>query len=642
MSRRTIISVDFETDAIESRPAYPPRPVGVAIHGKALKRLTGTAPGYFAWGHPIGNNVAENDARRLLQRLWSDPNVELVFHHAKFDLDVAETHLGLKLPSWHRFHDTLLLAFLEDPHSSHFGLKQLAERHLGIAPEERDRLRDWIVENVPEARAKRSAWGAYIAKAPGTIVAPYAFGDTTRTTALFERLFGSVVLRRGMTAAYDRERKLLPLLLGAERRGVPVDAPALRRDLPELRATLERADAWVRRRLKAPGLDLDSKDDLADALDRAGVMSHWSQTKTGKRSTSKASIADGLADRLLLGMLTYRGAFATIIRTFLEKWLTAAERSPDGLTAYVSWNQVRQSHHASGEADAGARTGRLSSNPNFQNVPVETSPNYEAIQKLYNEEKLAKLLPAFPLARRYIAARPGRLLIDRDYSQQELRILGHYEGGVLAEAYRADPWLDVHTWAQKMINMKLGTSFSRRPVKDVGFGLIYGMGLDKLAKKTSTDVETAKTLRTAYLDVAPGIKMLNAEFKRRAVAKLPIRTWGGREYFVEPPRIIEGRVRTFEYKLINQLIQGSAADCTKESIILLHEHPKWEADFVLTVHDENLAEADRANAKVQLLVMREAMEAVAFDVPMLSEGELGRCWSELKEFDTAATRKKGK
>jgi DNA polymerase-1 len=193
-----------------------------------------------------------------------------------------------------------------------------------------------------------------------------------------------------------------------------------------------------------------------------------------------------------------------------------------------------------------------------------------------------------------------------------------------------------------MINGMLGTSFSRRPIKDTGFGLIYGMGLDKLAFKTGTDKDTAKTIRDAYLEIAPGIKNLSREFKRRAAAKEPIRTWGDREYFVEPPAVRNGRLMQFDYKLLNILIQGSAADCTKDAIIILHDDPRWhrlDAWFDVQVHDELLGEAAKAAAREAMVVMREAMESVEFDVPMLSEGEWGRAWASLDEFDDGRRKK---
>ena len=55
------IVADFETEAIEPRPYYPPRPVGVAI------RWPGRKTQYHAWGHPTENNCTFDDARRRLR-----------------------------------------------------------------------------------------------------------------------------------------------------------------------------------------------------------------------------------------------------------------------------------------------------------------------------------------------------------------------------------------------------------------------------------------------------------------------------------------------------------------------------------------------------------------------------------------------
>lgn len=628
MSRRRLVAFDFESKEIQRRPDYPPEPVGFGIASDAPIGGGLGKKAYVSWGHPSGNSHSKADAKRIMLGLWKDPDVELVFHHGKFDQDVGES-VGLPRLPHHRAHDTLFSSFLVDPHSPHLGLKQLAERHLGMDLSDYDELRDWLMANV--AGCTKSNWGAHISKAPAELAAARGMGDVERTLKLHRKVYGEVE-KRSMVGAYDRERRLLPILIDAERRGMPVDLAALERDVPILEAYLEELDAMIRKRASAPGLDVDKKDQLADALDAAGLMTSWKYTRTGKRSVARDSILEGLGDRSLLALLVYRGGFATVVRTFLRPWLDVAART--GGVVHASWNQTRQSHSADGESDAGARTGRLSSNPNLMNVPTEASPNYERIVKLVLEAKL-KLKP-FPLVRNYVAAARGKKLVNRDYNQQELRILGHYEDGALAQAYRDDPWLDVHTWAQGLINGMLGTNFSRRPIKDTGFGLIYGMGVPKLAKKTGTDTETAKTIRDAYLAIAPGIDAMQKEFKRRAAAKLPIRTWGGREYHVEAPRVHEGRWMSFEYKLLNYLIQGSASDCTKQAVINLHDAPKWAragGEFCVQVHDELLGSAPAGSAREAMDAMREAMEAVTFDVPMLSEGEWGRAWGSLDDFD---------
>jgi DNA polymerase-1 len=393
-------------------------------------------------------------------------------------------------------------------------------------------------------------------------------------------------------------------------------------------------DNLIRKRLRAPKLDVAKGAELAEAMLKADVMKSWKTTKTGKLSTAKDALLEGISDKKLLALLLYRGALATCVQTFMRVWLRQAEET--GGTIHTKWNQVRQSD-ADGDL-TGARTGRLSSSPNWQNIPVKTSPNYVRLVNLLKECGLLDKLAPFPMVRSYLSPDPGGIFLNRDYSQQEVRLLGHYEGGVLAEQYNNNPWLDVHDLAMVLINDMLGTNFIRRVVKDVGFGLIYGMGADLLAKKTEQDVITAKSLRKAYLEIFPGLGELEKSIKARALEGKPIRTWGGREYYVEEPRYVEKfkRWMTFEYKLLNMLIQGSAADNTKEATINYHEHPKRRARFLLTVHDEFLASTKSKkpqHIKEQMAVMKESMEDVKLEVPMLSEGEYGTDWSNLKTFD---------
>ena len=102
------ITIDFETLKITNRPVYPPVPVGVSI-----KRYKKPAR-YYAWGHLTNNNATWGEARHALEEVWGNPE-GLLFQNGKFDIDVAEVHMGLKCPKWDRIHDTMFLLFLDDP-----------------------------------------------------------------------------------------------------------------------------------------------------------------------------------------------------------------------------------------------------------------------------------------------------------------------------------------------------------------------------------------------------------------------------------------------------------------------------------------------------------------------------------------------
>jgi DNA polymerase I-like protein with 3'-5' exonuclease and polymerase domains len=135
-------------------------------------------------------------------------------------------------------------------------------------------------------------------------------------------------------------------------------------------------------------------------------------------------------------------------------------------------------------------------------------------------------------------------------------------------------------------------------------------------------------LKAFHNKALPGREILNEEIKRIVRRGEPIRTWGGRLYFVEPPRMVEGRMRNFEYKLINYYCQGSAADLTKEAIIAWNSI-KRDSRFLVTVYDEINITSPLETKHREMNLLREAMEAPRLSVPMLSSGKEGMNWGDL-------------
>jgi DNA polymerase I-like protein with 3'-5' exonuclease and polymerase domains len=633
-------TVDFETFGIEGRPDYPPAPVGVSI------KKWGKAPRYYAWGHPTENNCTQAQAVKALQEAYACPD-GVLFHNGRFDTDVAEVHLGLPVPSWERYHDTLFLLFLDNPHSFNLGLKPNAKSYLGMEPEERDAVVDWLLEHQPlkaqgvritksKDRKSKHPAGKYIALAPGKLVGDYANGDVIRTEGLFAHLWKKTVIDRQMGAAYDRERKLMPIFLDMERRGLRVDLARLEHDVALYTGWQRRLDAWLLKRLACdPNTNLDSDDQLYAILMELDLLDlgKMGRTKTGKVSLNGISLAAGLKDPLLASVLRYRTQLGTCMGTFMRPWLEVARRS--GGLIFTQWNQVRS-------PDGGTRTGRLSSSgPNFQNIPKEFEKLFDGVDE--KGRALPKCpwkdLPPLPLCRSYVVPYyPDHVLADRDYSQQEPRILAHFEDGELMVQYTENPWIDYHDNAKEQLERVFKRPFKRKPVKNINLGIIYGQGIASLAVKNGETFEDTQTLQRAVLNLYPGLKDLRDSMKLRARAQEPIRTWGGREYYCEPPRVIDGQLRTFDYKMVNVLIQGSAADCTKEAIIRFYavKEPHWIV--LLQVHDELLLSVPAEELVWALEVLRATMESVEFDVKILSEGSWSdRNWAALVDYD-----KKGK
>lgn len=627
MKLKDYYTIDFETEKIESRPKYPPVPGGVSVKRK------GKTPRYFAWGHDTKNNCTKSQAIDAVRDVYRS-GLPLLFQNGSFDVDVADVHFRLKPPQWDRIHDTLYLLFLNNPHARSLSLKPSAEEILGMKPEERDAVFDWMVDHGILKKDQKKRVGEHFMRAPGDLVGRYSNGDTIRTEKLFDHLLPK--MDEGMLKAYDRERRLMPILLRNEKEGMRVDVRKLEKDVKKYEKAQRTTDKWLRKRLKAPDLNLNSDAELVEALDRAGVVKQWAKTKSGKRSTSKKNMTvDLFKDKRVYAALGYRNRLETCLGTFMRPWLEMA-RANNGYI-YTHWNQVRQTH--GDESTGGTRTGRLSCTPNFQNIPKDWYDKNDGFS-MEIFELIAKLIgvPPLPLMRKYILPDEGGVFIHRDYNQQEPRILGHFENDKLCNQYNTDPRTDVHSYIQQEILNITGMKLERRPVKILNLGIIYGMGLEKLAAGMGVDVATAKKIKAAHSAAIPGLKELDREIKFRGRSGQAVRTWGGRLYYSEPPKMMKNKfngrmeLKTFEYKLLNYLIQGSAADCTKEALIR-YDDVKKEARFMVTVHDECNASAPKKRYKEELIILRDVMESIEFDVKMVTDAKAGPTWGALKKVD---------
>ena len=626
-----VIGIDFETHPIEDlRPAYPPKSTSVSIQWPEWK-----APKFFCWGHPRDNNCTLDQVKKELGKCVAAAKkrkVALVFHNAKFDWEIICELLGISVNEipWDMIHDTQYLLFLDNPHSRSLELKPAAEAILGEPPDERDAVLEWIQANIRKSIGPKRA-GEFYYLVPGKVMGPYANGDVRRTIKIFNKLWPQIV-SRGMESAYDRERELMPILLQNEREGLRVDMALLRKDIRIFQAEREKADTWLRKKLKAPNLNINSNAEFAEALARNKLVADedWVINKDGTRSVSKANFTeDMIRDKKVHQAFGYRNRLGTCLKMFMEPWLAQAEINNGFITTH--WNQVRQ-------PGGGTRTGRPSTNDhNFLNL----SKTWDDKADGYIHPEWLKVLE-LPLVRRYVLADVKSLFCHRDYNQQELRIMAHFEDGPLMAAYQADLRMDVHDKVKALILEVTGNDWDRRPVKIANFRALYGGGAPAAAAGIGCSLAEAKQLLDARSQALPGEKMLKQQIKELSNAGSPIITWGGREYYVEPPGWNErfGRHMTYEYKLLNYLVQGSAADATKEAILRYHRHPGKRGRFLVTVYDEINVSSEpgeteklrKAAAIHEMAVLRECMESIEFDVPLLTDGKWGLNWADVKKF----------
>lgn len=604
MHQDTPVFCDFETAAIGPRPhEYPPKPCGVSLRDPY--------EGDERFGGETGQYYTGDEMKTRLEALWSSGRT-ICFHNAIFDLDVAEVHLGLPWPEY--FHDTLVLAFLTDCNAESLSLKFLAEKWCGIEPRARDELVEWILKNIPKSNTKNA--GAFISLAPVELVSTYAIDDVLMTHALFEHCWGPV--RDLQLKPYVREIKLLKILVENSRIGIRVDREAMQTHLEIMRDGIRRADEWICNRLGTV-FNVGSGPQLARAILNSGLYykdKAWPTTPKGAPRTNRVTVEQMISDKTLIDTIRYRGYMDTLCGTYLEPWL---ELSAHDGRIHTNWNPVR------GEA-GGTRTGRLSCKPT-----VQTAPSARGTGDLQLEVEL----PDIPAIRQWMLPDEGDIMVAADFNGQELRLFAHFENGLLAEKYRENPRADLHTFASDTIKALGFPNITRVWAKDVSFCVIYGGGAGKIAEIISAKefrevaVNEVRPIVKAYeTHVATKLPQMRAIMKQRYARNEPITTLGGRRVLMERPKIVNGRRMEFDYKGINLLVQGSAADQCKEAMVTYNGPGRiW-----LSAHDELVITCKPEDKEAAAIALQKCMceQEFPISVPMIADVQFGLNYSQVK------------
>ncbi|MGD1715156.1 DNA polymerase, partial [Dapis sp. BLCC M172] len=277
-------------------------------------------------------------------------------------------------------------------------------------------------------------------------------------------------------------------------------------------------------------------------------------------------------------------------------------------------------------------TGRLSSSePNLQNIPIGTE---------FSRQIRQAFLP-----------KKDWLLVSADYSQIELRILAHLsQEPVLIESYQNNQ--DVHTVTAKLLFEKEEISPEERRVgKTINFGVIYGMGAQKLARSVKITVKESKLFLERYKQQYSQVFAYLDNLKKQAIAQGYVETiLGRRRYFeFESKTLRELKGKQIEEINLQQLklsqndaqilraaanspIQGSSADIIKIAMIRLNEIlQNYQTKLLLQVHDELVFEVPPLESEELQQVIKSTMEnAVNLKVPLIVDIHGGKNWMETK------------
>ncbi len=267
-------------------------------------------------------------------------------------------------------------------------------------------------------------------------------------------------------------------------------------------------------------------------------------------------------------------------------------------------------------------TGRLSSSdPNLQNIPTRSEEGRRI--------------------RRTFVPEPGYVLLSADYSQIELRVLAHLSGeSTLIEAF--DRGEDIHTRTAREILGDDGVldSEARRLAKVINFGIIYGMGPQRLANELAIPLGEATDYIRRYFERLPAVRTYVEQTVKNARELGYVSTMYGRRRYLPELNGPDGGARAQAERIaINTPIQGSAADLIKLAMVRLHATLAREhlpARMVLQVHDELLLEVERSHLEVVSRILAHEMERVAeLRVPLRVELKYGPNWGDLRPLGSS-------
>ena len=259
-------------------------------------------------------------------------------------------------------------------------------------------------------------------------------------------------------------------------------------------------------------------------------------------------------------------------------------------------------------------TGRLSSsNPNMQNIPARTEQGREI--------KRAFIAPA------------GRVLVNADYAQFELRLAAALAGDQALIRVFDDPTNDVHTMTAAEaygITPAEVTPEQRRHAKVINFGILYGMSPHGLAEATDMNLSEAREFIDKYFRARQSIRDYQAKVIEQAKEDGYVQTLLGRRRPVPGLRSSNAMVREATKRAaINLPVQGTEADLMKMAMLKVEEIAG--ASQIMQVHDSIMVECDEAEAERIASEMKRIMEQIypELGVRLLVETKIGHDWSQL-------------
>lgn len=433
--------------------------------------------------------------------------------------------------------------------------------------------------------------------------------------ATYELYLAQEKFMKPVQHVYELECKLIPILLRMKKVGIRFDQKRAEELIEKVAAKEQEVEKKLWDTYGITGEMINSTKQLGVRMNEMGIASPV-RTKTGAQSWAEGALVR-IHHPVTPLIFEYKNYHA-----ILSKFLLGS------LSKSVVNERIHCTFLPMLREEGGTVTGRFSCrDPNLQQIPARNKGHGED----FSQDMRSLFLPE-----------EGMMLAAMDYSQIEAVLLAHFAQGQQAEWFREQmrAGADLHNIVMGM------TGITYRPVvKTFNYGCIYGMGwqtameknyvlFEKLASSEGKDIELfTKEIYYNYHKKFPVVKDTMSWAQDVARTYGYVDTMGGRRLHKPTPQYdpITGKINDYLYKMLNKLIQGTAADILKQALITADEAGIYDVlTLHLLVHDEQVNSVpftkEGTEATVELQHIMGSVYKEQLLVPIKAECELGPNW----------------
>ena len=567
IDEQTIVSFDTETTGIDSKNA---KIVGFSFcFNEQRAYYVPLSHNYLGAPRQVSLNVAKTAVERIYKGF-------VVGQNLKYDFRIIQNNFGLTPPK--NYADTMILAWLINPSES-VGMDNLALRYF-----------NYKTIKFEEVVKK----GENFASVDVKNATNYASEDAWITLKFYFK-FINLLDKNLLNLAKNLEFPFVKVLFEMENEGIMANKFRLKAMIESNAEKLRSLTAEIYE-LCGENFNINSTKQLGEVLfEKLGLPSK-KKTKTGY--STDESVLSELLDMhpVIAKLLDYREIYK-LQSTYCEPLLNLAMQDENN-RIYSNFLQT------------GTSTGRLASkNPNLQNIPARGA--------------MAKDM------RNCFVAKSGYSLISLDYSQIELRLLAHFsKDPALIKAFENDE--DIH--ARTAISIFGESNNGKRAIaKSINFGLIYGMGANKLSSELKIPRNDAKNYIERYFAAFSTIKNFLENIKNNAKNDGFTTTLFGRKRYFDFANATPMLLATYEREAVNTKFQGSAADIIKKAMLEILPFLGESASMILQIHDELIFEVKDEFVNTFSQKVQTIMEnVVKLNVPLKTSLSVAKSWGEMK------------